>query len=114
MIASTKRESTRAVSATVSPRPSCIETASITIVVPPSWRIAMSNDTRVRLEFFSKIIASVRPARKSGVAGQSVYVRVDLGGRRIRNTKTKINEERLTTESKYSAERSNRELTVRK
>ena len=30
--------------------------------VPPSWRIAMSNDTRVRVEFFSKIIASVWPA----------------------------------------------------
>ncbi len=32
--------------------------ASITIDVPPSWRIAMSKLTRVRVEFFSKIIAS--------------------------------------------------------
>jgi hypothetical protein len=32
------------------------------ISVPPSCRIAISNDTRVRVEFFSKIIAERVPA----------------------------------------------------
>ena len=35
---------------------------------PPSWRIATSNDTRVRVEGLSKIIASVLPA--SGLFGR--------------------------------------------
>jgi hypothetical protein len=39
-----------------------------TIASPPSWRAATSNETRVRVEGFSKIIASVRPA--SGLAGR--------------------------------------------
>src|SRR5580698_81542 len=33
------------------------------MVSPPSWRIATSNDTRVRVEGRSKIIASVLPVR---------------------------------------------------
>jgi hypothetical protein len=32
------------------------------IVPPPSWRIATSNETRVRVDGFSKIIARVLPA----------------------------------------------------
>jgi hypothetical protein len=36
--------------------------ASITMALPPNWRIAISKDTRVRVEFFSKIIASTCPA----------------------------------------------------
>src|SRR6185436_10255840 len=62
MIASAMRLSTRAVSAMVSPRPSWLVAASSTSDVPPSWRIAMSKLTRVRVEFFSKIIARTRPA----------------------------------------------------
>ena len=31
------------------------------IAAPPSWRMAASKEKRVRVEFFSKIIASVRP-----------------------------------------------------
>ena len=58
MIASHMRERTRAVSATVSPRPSCEVPPSRISALPPNWRIAMSNETRVRVEFFSKIIAS--------------------------------------------------------
>ena len=62
MMASTKRESTRAVSASVSPRPSCISCAVSVIASPPSWRMATSKETRVRVEGLSKIIASVLPA----------------------------------------------------
>jgi hypothetical protein len=32
------------------------------IVSPPSWRMPTSKETRVRVEGFSKIIASVLPA----------------------------------------------------
>src|SRR3546814_8353203 len=55
MMASAMRLSTRAVSAMVSPRPSWLVAPSRISDVPPNWRIAMSNDTRVRVEFFSKI-----------------------------------------------------------
>ncbi len=69
MIASTMRLRTRAVSAMVSPRPSWVVPASMISEVPPSWRIAMSKDTRVRVEFFSKIMASVRPASGASRSG---------------------------------------------
>src|SRR5579872_2714076 len=46
----------------VSPRPSWLSCVPRMIVSPPSWRIATSNDTRVRVDGFSKIIASVLPA----------------------------------------------------
>src|SRR5215470_39188 len=46
----------------VSPRPSCISWPVRTIVSPPSCRIAMSKETRVRVEGLSKIIASILPA----------------------------------------------------
>ena len=62
MMASTKRDSTRAVSASVSPRPSCISCAVSRIASPPSWRMATSNETRVRVEGLSNTIASVLPA----------------------------------------------------
>src|SRR5688500_1791581 len=72
MIASTIRLSTRAVSATVSPRPSCVVAASSTSEVPPSCRIAMSKLTRVRVEFFSKIIASTRPSSGASASGRAL------------------------------------------
>src|SRR5688500_10114121 len=70
MIASTILLSTRAVSATVSPRPSWVVAASSTSEVPPSCRIAMSKLTRVRVEFFSKIIASTRPSSGASASGR--------------------------------------------
>ena len=48
-------------SAIVSPRPSWVSVRPSMIVWPPSSRMPTSNDTRVRVEGFSKIIASVLP-----------------------------------------------------
>ena len=62
MIASTYRDSTRAVSAGVSPRLLCISCALSTTTSPPSWRMPTSNETRVRVDGFSKITARVLPA----------------------------------------------------
>src|SRR3546814_179356 len=70
MMASTERDSTRAVSATVSPRPSWVPEGSSTTAWPPSWVAATSKETRVRVDGFSKIIASVLPA--SGLASPSL------------------------------------------
>ncbi len=69
-MASTMRDSTLAVSSMGSPRPSCMSDAVEMITEPPSWRMAASNEKRVRVEFFSKIMASVRP-----VAGASASAR---------------------------------------
>src|SRR5574341_598171 len=60
--ASRYRDSTRAVSATVSPRPSWISCAGKNTGWPPSWAIATSNDTRVRVEAFSKNRPTLLPA----------------------------------------------------
>src|SRR5476651_1614760 len=46
----------------VSPRPSWVSPRPSMIVWPPSSRMPTSNDTRVRVEGFSKIMASVLPA----------------------------------------------------
>ena len=46
---------TRAVSAMVSPRPSCISAPVSMMDSPPSWRMPTSNDTRVRVEGLSLI-----------------------------------------------------------
>src|SRR6478736_1891266 len=46
----------------VSPRPSCVSVRPSMIVWTPSSRMPTSNDTRVRVEGFSKIMASVLPA----------------------------------------------------
>ena len=48
----------------VSPRPSCMSLLLSTTASPPSALIATSNDTRVRVEGLSKIIASVLPASR--------------------------------------------------
>src|SRR5215472_2572554 len=69
MIASTMRESTRAVSSTVSPRPSCMSLCVAMIEAPPSCRIAASNENQVRVEFFWKIIASTRS--RPGASGST-------------------------------------------
>ncbi|MGY4346821.1 hypothetical protein ACVWXM_003288 [Bradyrhizobium sp. GM7.3] len=54
-------------SAMVSPRPSCISAPVSMMGSPPSWRMATSKDTRVRVEGRSKIIARVLPS--SGLTG---------------------------------------------
>src|SRR5512144_973390 len=48
----------------LSPRPSCEASSLNATTCPPNCRIPTSNDTRVRVEGFSKIIASVRPASR--------------------------------------------------
>src|ERR1700740_3430816 len=45
----------------VSPRPSCVSVRPSMMVWPPSSRMPTSNDTRVRVDGFSKIMASVLP-----------------------------------------------------
>src|ERR1700759_1088662 len=45
----------------VSPRPSWVSVRPSMMVWPPSSRMPTSNDTRVRVEGFSKIMASVLP-----------------------------------------------------
>src|SRR5690606_5726356 len=52
----------------VSLRPSCISEPVSMIVSPPSWRMPTSKDTRVRVEGFSKIIASTLPANGFSIA----------------------------------------------
>ena len=46
----------------VSPRPSWVSLPVRTITSPPSWRMPTSNETRVRVDGFSKISARVLPA----------------------------------------------------
>ena len=60
MTRSHMREITCAASSTGSPRPSCESRVLRKIAVPPSWCMPASNDRRVRVLCFSKIIASVR------------------------------------------------------
>src|SRR5882672_6858155 len=57
----------------VSPRPSCMSWLVSRMVSPPSWRTATSNETRVRVEGLSKIIASTRPA--SGLLAEDLAAR---------------------------------------
>ena len=59
--AATWRESTSAVSRGASPRESCSSSARSTTAWPPSSSMPTSNDTRVRVEGFSKINATLRP-----------------------------------------------------
>ena len=49
----------------VSPRPICISLGVSTTTDPPSCFIAISNDTRVRVDGFSNIIASARSAERA-------------------------------------------------
>ena len=58
--ASTMRDSTLAVSSIVSPRPNCMSDEVEMIAAPPNCRMAASNEKRVRVEFFWKIIDSTR------------------------------------------------------
>ena len=62
MMTSTYRDSTRAVSATVSPRWSWVALPSSITTSPPNWRMPTSKETRVRVDGFSKIMARVFPA----------------------------------------------------
>ena len=57
---STMRVMTRATSSIGSPRLSWVWLEVRLITVPPICSMPASNETRVRVEFFSKIIASVR------------------------------------------------------
>ena len=54
------REITWPASSTGSPRPSCESRVERKIAAPPSWCMPASNDSRVRVDCFSKIITSVR------------------------------------------------------
>ena len=70
----TYRDSTRAVSAMGSPRPSCMSREERNRACPPSWYMPTSNDTRVRVLDLAKIIARVFPA--SGVSRKApVFMR---------------------------------------
>ncbi len=60
MTTSHMRDTTCAASSTGSPRPSCESRVLRKIAAPPSWCIPASNERRVRVDCFSKIIASVR------------------------------------------------------
>ena len=60
MTMSHMREITCAASSTGSPRPSCESRVFRKIAAPPSWCMPASNDRRVRVDCFSKIITSVR------------------------------------------------------
>src|SRR5580700_6034805 len=66
----------------VSPRPSCISWPVSTMVSPPSWRIATSKETRVRVEGLSKIIASILPARPPPHPSRPDALREEVGGAR--------------------------------
>ena len=52
-------------SSIVSPRPSCRSADDSGTGWPPAEAIAISNETRVRVDGFSKIIATERPVRRS-------------------------------------------------
>jgi len=64
-IAWTYLDRTRPVSSMVSPRPSCNSAEDSATGWPPADATAISNETRVRVEGFSKIRATERPARRS-------------------------------------------------
>ena len=63
MTMSTMREITRALSSMGSPRPSWVSRGDRNMALPPNCAMPASNDTRVRVEDFSKIIASVLPTK---------------------------------------------------
>ena len=65
MTISTIDEITRAVSLIGSPRPICVSADERNMALPPSWVIPASNDTRVRVDDFAKIIAITFPFRES-------------------------------------------------
>ena len=52
-------------SSIVSPRPSCSSADDSGTGWPPAEATATSNETRVRVDGFSKIIATERPVRRS-------------------------------------------------
>lgn len=58
MITSTMRDRTRAVSSTGSPRPSWVSRGERKIELPPNCAMAVSNETRVRVEDFSNTMPS--------------------------------------------------------
>ena len=56
-------------SSTGSPRPSWVSRGDRNTLAPPNWVIATSNDTRVRVEDFSKIKPRVLPSARVASAG---------------------------------------------
>ena len=76
-IADMCRDRMRAVSPTDSPRESCRSSRRSTTGWPPSSKIPASNDSRVRVECFSKISATLRPssAREDSGAAFSASAR---------------------------------------
>ena len=63
MMISTISESTLAVSSMGSPRPSWVSLGDKNIALPPNWDMPASNETRVRVDDFSKIIPSTLPLK---------------------------------------------------
>jgi hypothetical protein len=68
-IAATWRESTSAVSRGDSPRESCISSGRRTSACPPSSAMPTSNETRVRVDGFWKISATLRPSSGRAASG---------------------------------------------
>ena len=87
--AATWRESTSAVSRSASPRESWSSSERSTTGWPPSSWTPTSNDSRVRVEGFSKISATLRPASAREESGarlqldRAVEQRVELGGAQL-------------------------------
>ena len=63
VMTSTMLEMTRAVSSTGSPRPSWVSRGDRNMALPPRCAIAASKETRVRVDDFSKTMASTLPGR---------------------------------------------------
>ena len=73
-IAETYPESERAVSAIDSPRPSCSSCVESVIGVAPSRAIAAANDTRVRVDGFSKMQAIASPRSSSSQRSGDAFI----------------------------------------
>ena len=74
-IAATWRDSTIAVSRGSSPRDSCISSERSTSAWPPSSKMPASKDTRVRVDGFWKISATLRPSSGRAAVGAAFISR---------------------------------------
>ena len=70
-------------SAMVSPWPSCISLPDSTIVSPPIWRTPTSKETRVRVEGFSKISATMLALQRLFIVGRALGAAVAGGLHRL-------------------------------
>src|SRR3990172_4744263 len=100
-IPSTYRLSTRAVSEIVSPRPTCRSSGLRNSAWPPSCVIPTSNETRVRVEAFSKIIARLFP--RSGSYGSPAFVRFFMFAESSRSPTRSFSTSSIDTKSRFGA-----------